>query len=163
MFTRETYRLILVAGIVIIVDQATKWLVRQYLPLHHEIPIIDNYLSLTHVLNPGGAFGLLASHSEWVRKLVFLAISSLATLAILWIYIKTAKASILWSWALALLLGGAVGNLIDRFRVGVVTDFVDLHAGNLHWPAFNVADSAITIAMVIMAWHFVTNKLPDFS
>ncbi len=161
--TRETWRLIFIAGSLVIVDQATKWMVVRYLPLHHEICLVDNYLNLTHVLNSGGAFGLLASSSDWVRKTVFLLFASLVAAGILWMYKKTAGQSFLWSLALALLFGGALGNLIDRFRLGVVIDFVDVHAGNLHWPAFNVADSAITMGMGIMAWFFLTNKLPDLS
>ncbi len=161
--TRETWRLILIAGILVILDQATKLLVVRYLPLHHEICLVDNFLNLTHVLNSGGAFGLLASSADWVRKMVFLLFASLVAAGILWMYKKTAGQSLLWSWALALLFGGALGNLIDRFRLGVVIDFVDVHVGNLHWPAFNVADSAITIGMGIMIWYFLTNKLPDLS
>lgn len=83
-------------------------------------------------------------------------------LFVLWLYKKTARDLVFLSLGLALIFGGAIGNLIDRFRFGKVVDFLDFYLGTAHWPAFNVADSAISIGMAILIYHVVFNKIPDF-
>ncbi len=159
----ETYRLVLVSGAVVLIDQITKYLIALYIPLYTRIPVIDHFFDLTHVLNPGGAFSLLANQPAWVRKVVFLFLSSLVALFVLWFYKKTAKTMTCLSYGLALIFGGAVGNLIDRFRYGKVLDFLDFYIGSAHWPAFNVADSAISIGMVILVYHVMFNKIPNMN
>ena len=80
---------------------------------------------------------------------------------ILWLYKKVARDLVFLSFGLALIFGGASGNLIDRFRFGKVVDFLDFYIGTTHWPAFNIADSAISIGMAILIYHLVLNKIPD--
>lgn len=149
-----------VSGMVILLDQLSKAAVARWIPLHGSIPVISGLFDLTHLYNPGGAFGFLAGQGEGVRIFFFLFISSLAVIVILYFYHKTPPSYRLLSMALALILGGAVGNLIDRFRLGKVLDFLDFHVGDLHWPPFNVADSAITIGILILAWHLLFDKMP---
>ncbi len=162
MGTKELIRLILVSGGVVLVDQVTKYLITLNLALHDHIVVVDNFFNINHVLNPGGAFGFFASGSPWVRKFIFLFLSSLVALFILWLYRRTARNLVFLSFGLALIFGGAIGNLIDRFRFGKVVDFLDFYVGTAHWPAFNVADSAISIGMAILIYHVVFNKIPDF-
>ena len=88
--------------------------------------------------------------------------SSLVALFVLWFYKKCASNHVFLSYGLALIFGGAIGNLIDRFRYGKVLDFLDFYIGSAHWPAFNVADSAISIGMGILIYHILFNKMPDF-
>ena len=160
--TKELIRLILVSGGVVLVDQVTKYLITLNLKLHDHIVVIENFFNINHVLNPGGAFGFFANGSPWVRKFIFLFLSSLVALFILWLYRRTAKELVFLSFGLALIFGGALGNLIDRFRFGKVVDFLDFYVGTAHWPAFNVADSAISIGMAVLIYHVVFNKIPDF-
>ncbi|WP_462270675.1 signal peptidase II [Desulfobacter sp.] len=154
-------RLALVSICVLLLDQITKWLIVRHVPLYAHIPVIDHFFNITHILNPGGAFGFFAEQSPGIRKFIFLFLSSGVALFVLWLYRKTAESHIFLSYGLALIFGGALGNLIDRFRFGKVVDFLDFYAGDLHWPAFNIADSAITIGMGILIYHVIFNKLPE--
>ena len=162
MGTKELIRLILVSGGVVLVDQVTKYAITLNLALHDTIVVIENFFNINHVLNPGGAFGFFANGSPWVRKFIFLFLSSLVALFILWLYRRTARDLVFLSFGLALIFGGAIGNLMDRFRFGKVVDFLDFYVGTAHWPAFNVADSAISIGMAILIYHVIFNKIPDF-
>jgi signal peptidase II len=158
---KERIRLILVSGIVVLADQVTKQIIMASLALHESIVVIGNFFNITHVLNPGGAFGFFATQSDMVRKLVFLVLSSVVALFILWFYKRVAGTHVFLSWGLALIFGGAVGNLIDRFRFGHVVDFLDFYIGTAHWPAFNVADSAISVGMAVLIYHVVFKKMPE--
>ncbi|MCG8632636.1 MAG: signal peptidase II [Desulfobacterales bacterium] len=154
-------RLILVSGGVVLADQITKFLITRYLALYDHIVVIEGFFNINHVLNPGGAFGLFATQSPGIRKFVFLFLSSLVALFVVWMYRKVADSHIFLSYGLASIFGGAVGNLIDRFRFGKVVDFLDFYLGTAHWPAFNIADSAISIGMAILIYHVVFNKIPE--
>jgi signal peptidase II len=158
---KEIIRLILVSGTVVLADQVSKQIIMASLALHEYIVVIDHFFNITHVLNPGGAFGFFATQSDVVRKLVFLVISSVVALFVLWFYSRVARTHVFLSWGLALIFGGALGNLIDRFRYGHVVDFLDFYIGTAHWPAFNVADSAISIGMAILIYHVVFKKMPE--
>jgi signal peptidase II len=151
-----------VAGAVLILDQATKMLVLAHLPLGGSIPVIPGVFDLTHVHNPGGAFGFLSGMSAEIRSLLFVAVSLLAAGIVLYFYWQTPVRQRFPAVGLCLLLGGAVGNLVDRIRFGVVVDFLDVYVGELHWPAFNIADSAITVGVFIFAYHLVFQNIrPD--
>ena len=150
-----------VSALVVIADQISKALILKYLPVHHSIPVIRGLFDITHIHNPGGAFGLMANMSETVRTFVFIFVSSLAVCLILYLFIKTPRSHTFLAIGFALILGGAVGNLIDRFRFGVVVDFLDVYVGKFHWPAFNIADSAITVGILIFLSHLLFKKMPD--
>jgi signal peptidase II len=154
-------RLVLISGAVILLDQATKAFITATLALHQSVTVIEGFFDITHVLNPGGAFGLFAGHSPEIRVLFFMVISTLVAVMILWLYRQTAAKHRVLSYALAGIFGGAVGNLIDRFRMGKVIDFLDLYIGAWHWPAFNVADSAISVGMAVFLYHVAFNKISD--
>ena len=153
-------RLIAVACFVVIVDQITKALILYNLPLHHSISVIPGFFSLTHIHNPGGAFGFMANQSSGLINIFFLFISLLAIFLIIYLYRNTPKTHPLLATGFTLIFGGAIGNMIDRIRFGEVVDFLDCYLGSLHWPAFNVADSAITIGITIFMFHFLFKKLP---
>lgn len=156
------HRLILVSGCVILFDQISKYVIKLNLDIHDSITVFEKFFNITHILNPGGAFGFFASQSPEVRRFFFLFISSVVTLFILWFYKKCAADFIFLSTGLALIFGGAIGNLIDRFRYGKVLDFLDFYIGSVHWPAFNIADSAISVGMGILVYHIIFKKIPDF-
>jgi len=155
-------RLILVSGLIILTDQVTKYLIKINIALYDQIVVIESFFNLTHILNPGGVFGFLATSSPALRKFVFLFLSSLVAILVLWFYIRTALEFRFLSYGLALIFGGAIGNLIDRFTYGKVIDFLDFYIGTSHWPAFNVADSAINVGMGILIYNIIFKKLPDF-
>lgn len=149
-------KLTLIAGGVLLLDQLAKAAVVRSLPLHASVPVIEGFFNLTHVLNPGGAFGLMAGLSPGLRSLVFLLVSALSVGLILYFYHTTPPGRPWLAAGFALILGGAIGNLIDRLRVGAVVDFLDFYVGSWHWPAFNVADSAITAGVGIFVLHLLT-------
>jgi signal peptidase II len=135
---------------VLVLDQWTKWLVEVHLPHSVSHELVPGLLNLTHVKNTGVAFGLFASHGAdggaWV-----LVTMGLVALGAVFLYFRFASVrDRLLLASLALIVGGAVGNLIDRLASGAVTDFVDVYVGTYHWPAFNVADSAITVGIALM-------------
>ena len=154
-------KLLIVAGLVIVADQITKMLILFYLPLYQSVAVIPGFFSLTHIHNPGGAFGFLAGQSAEIRKAIFLVVSTLAIGLILWFYKKTPPTHPLLATAFAMIFGGAIGNLIDRLRMGKVVDFLDVYIKTLHWPAFNIADSAISIGIGIFVLHLLFKKMPE--
>lgn len=141
---------LLVSLVVLVVDQWSKWLIELQLDPHHVIPIIPKLLNLTNVRNTGVAFGLFAAHDNivgtWILSL--LGMAALAFVAYYFRQVDPRERGLLV--ALALVLGGAVGNLIDRLASGGVTDFIDFYFGRYHWHTFNVADSAITVGIILM-------------
>jgi signal peptidase II len=143
-------RFLLLSLAILVLDQWTKWLVELHLPTHASHPVIPGLLNLTHVRNTGVAFGLFAGGgSDGSLALTLLGMAALVAVAV---YFRVAPIDHrLLLTSLALILGGAVGNLCDRVASGAVTDFVDVYLGPHHWPSFNVADSAISIGIVLLA------------
>ncbi len=142
---------LLLALAVLVADQWTKWLVETHLPSHLPRPVIPGLLNLTHVKNTGVAFGLFAANGDLLGTLLLTALG-LGALLIVGIYFWRTPPADRWLLvSLALILGGAVGNLADRVATGAVTDFIDFYIGTWHWHTFNVADSAITIGILVMA------------
>jgi len=150
-----------IAGSVVIADQVSKGIILERLRLYESIPVMPGFFSITHIQNPGGAFGFLAQQSPMVRGLIFLLMSFLAVCLIFWFYRKTPSTHRFLAAGFALIFGGAIGNLIDRLRFGQVVDFLDFYIGTWHWPAFNVADSAITIGIAIFLLHVATGRMPE--
>ncbi|AEB10709.1 Lipoprotein signal peptidase [Desulfobacca acetoxidans DSM 11109] len=129
----------------IILDQLTKQWIVQTMPKYDVIPVIPGFFNLVHVYNRGAAFGLLAT---WSLGLVsyFFVIATLVVLAVVgYLFWRTPLQHRLFLWGYSLLISGAVGNLMDRIRLGEVIDFLDFYVGRYHWPAFNVADSLICL------------------
>ncbi len=137
---------LIIAALVVVADQLTKLWVIKSLYMGQVIKL-TSFLNLILVYNRGAAFSFLASASGWQRYF-FTAISILAILFILYFIRRNAHQK-LFCWAFSLILGGAFGNLIDRIFYGQVTDFIDFYIGRWHWPAFNIADSAITIGAIL--------------
>lgn len=160
---RDFKKYVIFAGIVIVVtavDQLTKAVVWKMVPLYDSIHVINGFFNLTHIQNPGGAFGFLADQHFALRNLLFLVISLIALGLVFYFYMSTPKTHQLLGFGFALIFGGAVGNLIDRIRMGRVIDFIDIYFRSYHWPAFNIADSAISLGIIIFLAHAVFKKLP---
>ncbi len=142
---------------VVAADQFTKHLVLQGISIHESVPLINGFFNLTYITNTGAAFGFLAGHEAW-RHLFFMGIGSVSVLVMLIFYLKAGPHSLAVTLGLALVSGGALGNLWDRVQLGFVVDFLDFYLGNYHWPAFNVADSAITVGGGLMAWSLLISS-----
>ena len=151
--------LLLIGAGIILVDQVTKGLVMQKFLLHENLEVIPGFFNLTYIRNTGGAFGVLAGEASRLRTGLFLAISCVALGIIFFLYTKIPPGKTWLDSGLAMTFGGALGNLIDRLRFGEVVDFLDFHIGTLHWPAFNVADSAISMGVGIFCFYLLFKKI----
>lgn len=138
-----------IAIIVIALDQLSKWLVQQNLVYGESIPV-TSFFDLVLVFNPGAAFSFLSSASGWQREL-FIGIALIASIFISYLILRHRDKGI-FCFGLAMILGGAIGNLIDRFMLGAVVDFLHFHVAEHYWPAFNLADSAITCGAALLIW-----------
>ncbi len=141
-----------VPAVLVAADQFTKSLIVQKMILFQSVTIIPGVLDITSVRNRGAAFGILANASEQTRSWLLVGVSALAVVLLTVFFLKTHAHEKLARVAAALVIGGAIGNLIDRIRMGEVVDFIDIHAGPYHWPAFNIADSAITVGICLFLW-----------
>jgi signal peptidase II len=141
---------LILAAAVIVFDIWTKALVLARIDLHETIPIIPNFFQLVHVRNTGAAFGIGANASSRLVPLLLNA-GAIAVFCVVVVYaLRSAVTDRLLQTGLHLILGGAIGNLLDRFRFGYVVDFLDVYVRDKHWPAFNVADSAICIGIALL-------------
>ena len=142
----------IITVLVVVIDQISKWLVVSSVPLYGKISLLP-FLDVTHIRNPGAAFGIFRELPESLRLPMFVLVLIAAVIVIVYFLSKTGNNDRLLVVSLSLILGGAIGNSIDRFRLRYVTDFIDFHwFGNpaLHWPPFNLSDSAITIGVILI-------------
>src|SRR5262249_7652701 len=152
-----------IAGTVVVLDQVTKAIALSQLVPGVPIGVIDSFVALTLVMNAGLAFGLLSGlPPAWRWIVAALSVAALVILARVAVRVLAVGVPRGGGWparlAVALIFGGAVGNLIDRARLGAVIDFVDVHYRGYHWPAFNVADSAITVGVTLLALRLVWSR-----
>ena len=143
------------AGGIIFLDFASKaWVLSSF--ILHERLAVTPFFNLVLVFNPGASFSFLADAGGWQRW--FFVVLALVISGWLFVTIRRHAAERLMPTALSLVLGGALGNVIDRLRFGAVVDFLDFHVAGWHWPAFNVADSAITVGVILLLWQQLTHK-----
>ncbi|MGD9948340.1 MAG: signal peptidase II [Desulfobulbus sp.] len=140
---------------VVCLDQASKFWIMHHFVLHESRVVIPDLFNLTYLTNNGAAFSILAGQPALWRQVFFLCTAGVA-LIFIWIAQRSYGRRSLWyTAALSLIAGGAIGNIVDRIRFGFVVDFLDVYVGSHHWPAFNVADSAITVGVIV----FIVNNL----
>ncbi len=144
-----------IAAVVVLLDQATKWGVSRLIRLHDSVVVIPGLFNLTHVWNRGAAFGLFSDRGSTFRLVFFVVVSVVALVVLIYLIARLPARDGLAGIAFGLILGGAVGNLIDRARFGAVMDFLEFYLGPFHWPAFNMADSSITIGMLFLVGRFL--------
>lgn len=144
----------LTALVGVCLDQVSKLYIDNSFELYQSVKVLENFFHITYIRNRGAAFGILSDNA--LRLPFFIAVSIIAIIGVIW-YLRQLSATQKFSpLALGLILSGAIGNLIDRIRLGEVIDFIDVHWYNHHWPAFNVADSAICVGVVLLlidTWH----------
>ena len=141
------------APVVIVADQVTKRIVQTSMALHDSTPVLGDFFRLTYIHNSGAAFGLKIG-----SPFVHTAISIVALFALVWLFRSVPRENRIMRPALSMVLGGALGNIIDRVRLGMVVDFFDVGIGNLRWPVFNVADSFVTIGILLIALSYLRQE-----
>ena len=141
--------LVIVTLLSLAIDQLTKVYIDRVMDLHQSIPVIPDLFNITYVRNKGAAFGFLANTSFRIPFFIFITV--VAVFVILFAYRKLRADQKLAMVSLSMILSGALGNLVDRVRNGEVIDFLDVYWKNYHWPAFNVADSAICVGVFLLA------------
>lgn len=151
------WTLSLIVSFLIIADQISKGVIQSSLYYGQTIPVIQGFFSIAYVKNTGAAFGFGAGGPEWFRQVFFLALPVVFCGWVFYLLCKTLKGPVYVSTAYALIIAGAIGNLIDRFSLGYVVDFLMFYwkDESNHFPAFNIADSCITIAAVLLIFDFL--------
>ena len=149
---------IIIILLVVVLDQVSKAWIISILAMYEVREVVPDFFNLVYVTNKGGAFSLLAGMTSPLRHYFFVGVSSIAIVGMTIACLRLKNVNKFYGWALALIAGGAAGNLIDRLRFGAVTDFLDVYWGHYHWPAFNVADSAITVGVAL--YIYATYKTP---
>jgi signal peptidase II len=158
MVHRKYPFLLMMTLLILILDQWSKYLVQKRLRLFQSVEVVKGFFNLVHVRNKGGAFGIFGGARGELFSSLFIVVSLIAIGVILYFFVKVREKSLLFS--LSLVLSGAIGNLIDRFIYGEVVDFLDFHLFSYHWPAFNIADSAITLGIGLMAFKLIFQDHP---
>lgn len=138
-----------IASFVVIIDQLSKLWIMVNFSLYEQLTVIPGFFNLVYVTNTGAAFGFLAGDKSRLRQIFFVGVAIVALGIIVYAYGHLKKQGKIFIYSLGLIGGGAIGNLIDRLRFGSVVDFLDFYLGNYHWPAFNAADSAITVGVAL--------------
>ncbi|MCW5605043.1 MAG: lipoprotein signal peptidase [Burkholderiales bacterium] len=151
-------RWLALSGGILLTDQLTKYWIVQHFTAQRVVEV-TSFFNLVLVYNPGASFGFLADASGWQRSF-FIVIAFAASAWIFYLLYRYPRQR-LFCLALSLVLAGAIGNVIDRIRIGAVIDFLDFHVGGWHWPAFNVADSAITCGALLLIWDSLRPRKAD--
>jgi signal peptidase II len=138
-----------VATLVIIMDQVTKWAIIEWVALYEKVPL-NSFINLTHQRNTGAAFSFLANAGGWQRWFFVVLAVGVSIVIIVWLWRIRKQRHAVLSAGLALILGGAIGNLIDRAMLGYVTDFIQVWIGDWAYPSFNVADAGITVGAALL-------------
>lgn len=136
---------------IIVVDQLSKWLVTKHLHLEETRDVIKGFFRLWHVRNSGAVWGFFSGHDGGLVPKIITALAIIALLVVLYFFLRADKGERLELFSYTFILGGALGNVIDRLRLGYVVDFLDVFVKTWHWPTFNVADSCITIGVALLA------------
>jgi signal peptidase II len=152
--------LLISAAIIVAFDQWTKLYIKNNFDMYEMRPVIDGFFSITYVLNPGAAFGILAQMNESYRKLFFVAVTILAIAAVAYLMVKE-KGMKIRMVSYTLVLAGAVGNFIDRVQMGKVVDFLHFYYKQYQWPAFNVADISISVGIGLLFLDYIILKKRD--
>jgi signal peptidase II len=156
---RLPYLFLVVATL--IVDRWTKSWIQSRFDLNESATVIDGFFNITYVRNTGVAFGIFSSISSPVKSLLLSVFTAFAAIIVITYSVRSPVRNRVLQIALALILGGALGNLYDRLAYKYVVDFLEFYVGNYHWPSFNVADSAITIGVALLALEIIRNESPS--
>lgn len=135
--------------VVIVIDQATKWMIVKWVPKYDTIPV-NSFINITHQRNTGAAFSFLADQTGWQRWFFITLATLVSAYLVVWLWKIRKSGHLILSSGLALVLGGAIGNVVDRIRLGSVVDFIQVFIAGWPFPSFNVADAAISVGAVLL-------------
>src|SRR5437899_5184837 len=152
---------ILLVVLTLCLDRWTKSLIQDRFNLNESVAVIDGLFNITYVRNTGVAFGIFSSISSPAKSLLLSIFTAFAAILVITYSVRSSARNRLLQVALALILGGALGNLYDRLAYGYVVDFLEFYVGTYHWPSFNVADSAISIGVALLALEILRNETPS--
>ncbi len=138
-----------IAALVVVADQVTKWAIIEWVALYEKVPV-NSFINLTHQRNTGAAFSFLADAGGWQRWFFITLASAVSVIIAVWLWRIRSERQAILAAGLALVLGGAIGNLIDRIMLGYVTDFIQVWFGNWAFPSFNVADAGISVGAALL-------------
>ena len=154
--------LLLVAA-TLLLDRWTKVLIQKRFDLNESVSVIDGFFNITYVRNTGVAFGIFSSISSPAKSVLLSVFTAFAAVIVVTYSVRSPARNRLLQVALGLILGGALGNLYDRLAYGYVVDFLEFYAGSYHWPSFNIADSAISIGVALLAFEIIRSEAPGRS
>jgi signal peptidase II len=154
--------LLLVAA-TLLLDRWTKVLIQKRFDLNESVSVIDGFFNITYVRNTGVAFGIFSSISSPAKSVLLSVFTAFAAVIVVTYSVRSPARNRLLQVALGLILGGALGNLYDRLAYGYVVDFLEFYAGSYHWPSFNIADSAISTGVALLAFEIIRSEAPDKS
>ena len=157
---RSRFPYIILAGLVLFLDRISKSSIVTRFDLGQPAPVIDGLFNITYVQNTGVAFGILNAFSSPAKVFFLCLVAGIAAVVVIIYSLRNDPRNKLLQGALALVLAGALGNLYDRIRLGYVIDFLEFHARGYYWPSFNVADTSITIGVMLLAWEIFRNEAP---
>ena len=151
---------LLLVLLILLTDRVSKSAVRSHFELGQPVSVIDGAFNITYVQNTGVAFGILSAFSSPVKALFLCLVAAVAAAVVIVFSLRNSPQKRLLQAALGLILAGALGNLYDRMNYGYVIDFLEFHARGFYWPSFNVADTAISIGVILLAWEMFRNEAP---
>src|SRR5215471_3042306 len=157
---RARFPYLVLVFLILLLDRISKTAIRLHFDLGQPVPVIDGAFNITYVQNTGVAFGILDSLSSSFKVVVLCLVASIAAIAVIIFSFRNSPYNRLLQISLGLILAGALGNLFDRIQYRYVVDFLEFHAGNHYWPSFNVADAAISIGVILLAWETFRNETP---
>lgn len=143
---------------IIVLDQISKFIIRANFNLYEQIDIIRGFIKIVYVRNSGVVWGMLSNNQNHLVPVIISILSIAALLTVLYIFIKTSISCRLELISLSFIMGGAIGNILDRLILGYVVDFIDIYVKSYHWPTFNIADSFISIGIVLLLISVLRNK-----
>ena len=146
--------------LILVLDRISKTAIRLHFDLGQPVPVIDGAFNITYVQNTGVAFGFLDSFSSSFKVVLLCLVAAVAAVAVIVFSFRNSPYNRLLQVSLGLILAGALGNLFDRARYGYVIDFLEFHARNHYWPSFNIADTAVSIGVILLAWETFRNETP---
>lgn len=152
---KDVWKYLVFICFAVISDQLSKGFIQETMTWGESFPVLEGFFNITYVRNTGAAFGFLAQGANWLRYLLFLALPVIICLWLLVAIYQERKQKKILAWAYTLILAGAIGNLIDRFSLGYVVDFLDFYCKSSHFPAFNIADSCITIGAGFLILDYI--------
>ena len=154
---------LMLVAVTLVLDRWTKLLIQKRFDLNESISVIDGFFNITYVRNTGVAFGIFSSISSPAKSVLLSVFTAFAAADVITYSVRSPARNRLLQVALSLILGGALGNLYDRLSYGYVVDFLEFYAGSYHWPSFNVADSAISTGVALLALEIIRSEVPGRS